>query len=319
MMALSLGQMLGLGGNPIYDAISPYKNTIANAGLGLMSGKNWTQGFQNAAAGAVQGNQIDDQRQAQLDDEQKNQAQLNQTIEWMRTEGFDDLVQAAESGVPIGDLYSEAWKRKYGNGEGFTLSPGQTRHAAGGEVIASGPAPVPDPKDQLALDKENFDRESALWKEYMAAEPVKTYQGIRNGYEKIRSSATLGDQRPNDSGAADISLIFAYMKMLDPGSVVREGEFATAEQAGGVSNSVLNLYNKVVNGGRLTTELRAEFVAAADAIYAEASQNVQGINDIFDDRSEAWGVDPTRIIQAPETYPPLKAPSYPGVTITRLP
>jgi hypothetical protein len=114
----SLGQMLGFGSNPIYQAISPFKNTIANAGLGLMSGKNWTQGFQNAAAGAIHGSQVDDERQARLQEEEQKQAQLNQTIEWMRSEGFDDLVAAADSGVPIPNLYQEAWKRKYGGGDG---------------------------------------------------------------------------------------------------------------------------------------------------------------------------------------------------------
>jgi hypothetical protein len=114
----TLAEMLGYSSNPIYKAASPFSNTLATAGLGLMSGKNWTQGFQNAAAGALQGNQADIERQAQLAEEQQKQEQLNQTIEWMRSEGFDDLVAAADSGVPIPNLYQEAWKRKYGSAEG---------------------------------------------------------------------------------------------------------------------------------------------------------------------------------------------------------
>jgi len=39
--------------------------------------------------------------------------------------------------------------------------------------------------------------------------------------------------------------------MLDPGSVVRESEFATAQNAAGVPDQVRNMYNKVLSGTRL--------------------------------------------------------------------
>lgn len=125
-MALSLGQMLGWGGNPIYDAVSPYKNTIATAGLGLMSGRNWTEGFQNAARGAVAGNQVDDVYKQHQAEEAEKQSQLNYTIEAMQREGFQDLVDAANAGVPIGTLYNEYWRRKFGAGDSNNVTYGVT-------------------------------------------------------------------------------------------------------------------------------------------------------------------------------------------------
>ena len=67
--------------------------------------------------------------------------------------------------------------------------------------------------------------------------------------------------------SSDISLIFAFMKMLDPTSVVREGEFATAQNSGGIEDQIRNVYNRLRSGQRLTPEQRANFVRRAYRIY----------------------------------------------------
>lgn len=67
--------------------------------------------------------------------------------------------------------------------------------------------------------------------------------------------------------ASDISLIFAFMKMLDPNSVVREGEFATAQNSGGIEEKIRNTYNQAVSGEFLTPEQREDFVRRAYRIY----------------------------------------------------
>ena len=66
-----------------------------------------------------------------------------------------------------------------------------------------------------------------------------------------------------------MSLIFAYMKMLDPDSVVREGEQATAEKARGVADGVLNIYNKAVSGEKMTVTQRADFVNTARKLFKD--------------------------------------------------
>jgi hypothetical protein len=105
-----------------------------------------------------------------------------------------------------------------------------------------------DPKDatqtELAVGK-NFTAEAA------------PYIGISQAYTKIESAAK------NKSPAGDLSLIFGYMKILDPGSVVREGEFATAQNTGSVPESISALYNRVISGQRLTDRQRADFLMQA--------------------------------------------------------
>ena len=70
--------------------------------------------------------------------------------------------------------------------------------------------------------------------------------------------------------AGDLALIFNYMKMLDPGSTVREGEFATAQNATGVAGRVVNLYNNLLTGERLDDDQRDNFTTQADKIFEKA-------------------------------------------------
>ena len=62
------------------------------------------------------------------------------------------------------------------------------------------------------------------------------------------------------------------MKILDPGSVVREGEFATAQNTGSVPESVSALYNRVLNGQRLTDTQRADFLNQAQNLVRSQQQ-----------------------------------------------
>ena len=78
-------------------------------------------------------------------------------------------------------------------------------------------------------------------------------------FEKVQSAP--------ESAAGDIALIFNYMKMLDPGSTVREGEFATAQNAGGVDQRVWNTYNRLLSGERLNPQQRSDFKNVAKSAF----------------------------------------------------
>lgn len=112
----------------------------------------------------------------------------------------------------------------------------------------------------------------------------KDFATITRAYRKVSASAA------NPSPAGDLSLIFAYMKILDPGSVVREGEFATAQNAAGIPDQIRNLYNKAINGTRLAPAQRTDFVNRAKALYESASLDQQSIMDQYRHQAELAGV-----------------------------
>jgi len=121
----------------------------------------------------------------------------------------------------------------------------------------------------FAYSEDRYGAISGLRKEFQGIKEVKDFQSQVSALGRIMSSA----QDP--SAAGDLALIFNYMKMLDPGSTVREGEFATAEQAAGVPTRVLNLYNRVREGTRLSPEQRADFTGRARTIYDGALKSYE--------------------------------------------
>ena len=96
--------------------------------------------------------------------------------------------------------------------------------------------------------------EGDMRKEFNALPVVKDFNKVRTAYEKVKQAGA------NPSPAGDLSLIFNYMKILDPGSVVREGEFANAQNAGGIDTKIRNLYNQVIDGTRLSPDQRQDFL-----------------------------------------------------------
>ena len=117
---------------------------------------------------------------------------------------------------------------------------------------------------------------------------------VQGNYEKDKSVARYNEILPNieniitaydkaytldKPGAADISLIFSYMKMLDPRSVVREGEFLVARKTGGPADFLLSYLNRLKDGSILTDGVRRSFRDMALGLYNNAKKNLETSNE----------------------------------------
>ena len=89
----------------------------------------------------------------------------------------------------------------------------------------------------------------------------------KNTTERQNMMQALVTSAQQESGPGDISFIFQYMKFLDPNSVVRENEFATAANAGGVPENVRNLFNKIQAGEILPDTVKEDFLRTASDLY----------------------------------------------------
>lgn len=128
-----------------------------------------------------------------------------------------------------------------------------------------------------------------------------TFAGQNDSYGRIIASAK------DPSPAGDLALIFNYMKVLDPGSTVREGEFANAQNAGSVPERVSSLYNNVMKGTRLTEEQRYDFIKRATDLYGQARSDYQKRADVhrgIAGQYGEFGVDPERVIYNRALYNP---------------
>lgn len=133
---------------------------------------------------------------------------------------------------------------------------------------------------------EGFDNEGKLRKEL--SDRLKGSREVLTMYRNLESAARA------PSAANDLSLIFAYMKMLDPGSVVREQEFANAQNAAGVPDQVVNWYNRLLRGERLNDGQRATFLASARQLANNAQSQLTATTREYQGIAEQNELDPQR-------------------------
>lgn len=101
------------------------------------------------------------------------------------------------------------------------------------------------------------------------------YKQALQGYTRLKSSLQAGD------AFGDIAAIFGFMKMLDPNSVVREGEFAVASSAGGLFARLEILGKQAVDGQRLTPSMRQEIMALSNEL-------VETYNDAYSSKRDGY-------------------------------
>ena len=150
------------------------------------------------------------------------------------------------------------------------------------EVMA--PEQEPEFADYSKLRKE-FRDETAVFKDQQAS------------FGRVVESAR------DPSAAGDLALIFNYMKILDPGSTVREGEFATAQNAAGVPSRIRARFNNLMKGERLEPEQRADFVDRAARLYRDAAEDFESTAGEYRALAESEGFDPDKVILRSVRFP----------------
>ena len=172
--------------------------------------------------------------------------------------------------------------------------------------------------EKTLLDLDNYDEKTFLEfqkqrreiekLEYDLANPPKDWSGIkiqsemRNKWNLSPMTVNMRDKQgfmenlvsnaAENTGAGDLSFIFQYMKMLDPRSVVREGEFETAKRTGGIPASVWAAYEGIKNGRLLSAQVKADFLSAASKMYMQEVSNYNAELGIYRDIATANGLDP---------------------------
>jgi hypothetical protein len=110
-----------------------------------------------------------------------------------------------------------------------------------------------------------FEQEEKIRREFQAR--TKVYSELDTTFSNLQASAQA------KTGPGDIALITGFMKMLDPGSVVRETEFATARDTAGLFDRLSNQAQKLRSGQifSLDSKQRQEYVSLAKQ-YLDAAQ-----------------------------------------------
>lgn len=124
-------------------------------------------------------------------------------------------------------------------------------------------------------------------KEYNALPELHDFRKVDAAFKKLNTAL---DDTAKPTPLRDMSAIFSWMKILDPGSTVREGEYATAKNAAGIPDKIMNFYNRAVTGQILTPEQRKEMKEASVPIMQAQIQTLAPQLKNYLDREKELGV-----------------------------
>lgn len=141
---------------------------------------------------------------------------------------------------------------------------------------------------------DQFKDEHQLRGELSQQPTVKNFSEVKSGFQRMTEGKEINDSK--GSGAGDLAIVYGYMKMLDPTSVVREGEFATAEKTAGIPQQIVGMYNKVLNGQRLAPDVREEFMKMAGGLYQRNFADVTKIQDQYRELAKRNKLNPENVI-----------------------
>lgn len=219
-------------------------------------------------------------------------AQKNATIEWLRSRGHDDLAAALEAGAPPQDVLAESVRR---------MKPANPMDAIN---LEKAQLELQNLKDGAVDPDKAFSNEVELMKAYRTEPAVQAYNQLSGHYNTMLSAYNITQTDPMSQGAGDVAMVYSYMKMLDPGSTVMQGEQATAQNTSGVPDQVRNIYNTVITGAGLTPTQRQAFLTQGGGMLQARSTPIAAVNEQYAGTAKRGGVQPNFLI----TPPPL--PSF---------
>jgi hypothetical protein len=161
--------------------------------------------------------------------------------------------------------------------------------AAGAEKVATA----------KVLSAAGFEDEASGFK--TKDEKVKAENTLRDDFVKqSQPFITMRDAKNRldnleKTGAGDMTLVFQFMKMLDPTSTVREGEYATASNSGGVPSAVQGLYNKAIGEGSIGDKARKEILGQANKIFDAAAVQHDKTATTFAAIAKRYKLDPNNV------------------------
>jgi len=171
----------------------------------------------------------------------------------------------------------------------------------------AGPSAQPSVVKKRAQTKQDiFKQEQETRKDYLSTPEVKGFNEMKSAYGQITAGLNAV------SAAGDLTAATKFMKLLDPGSVVRESELYIAMDATGVLDKATNYYSRLSRGEKLTPSQREDFRNIATQLYKAAENTKLNYDKQYEEIAKANNLDPSKIIvnykkTQPSTQPRNKA------------
>lgn len=202
--------------------------------------------------------------------------------------------------------------------KGYTFIPfpsstaGLKTFQVGGQTLAFKEPPVATGGGS-GFSNQMTDNERALFGQFRSEPIVKDYNTIlakKLTVERIISQG-LG-------GPGDLALVYEFMKGLDPTSVVRETEYASAAKSGNIFSGAMAQFNGYFKpeGGFLPPQVQQAFKSIVDSKFAVQTDLYNNVSAEYRDIAARQGLNPDNVaLGYNNAAPPLDdgepdSPSY---------
>lgn len=170
-----------------------------------------------------------------------------------------------------------------------SLPPGHPNRAILEDAIRKSSTHQPATTVNVNEGQRGFSNTRDLRNDYAGLPETKAYKELQTTADIIRTALKT------PSPANDLAAATKFMKMLDPGSVVRESELAMAMSATGLLDRVGNYHNMLLKGEKLTPAQRKDFAESTDRIFAAAEAQQKKVAARYRQEASRWGLDPDAV------------------------
>ena len=159
--------------------------------------------------------------------------------------------------------------------------------------------------------QKGFENKMSAKKTFMSEPIYKDFNDMKTAYGQVITSLDQGTPIGDVAGATKV------MKLLDPGSVVRETELGIAMAASGRMDRLQNYFKLWASGEKLTPTQRSDFKSLSNELYAAAGQAYNQKRGEYLDFGSSTGVDLDKALGAPANIPSIIR--TPGGAAKRMP
>lgn len=132
--------------------------------------------------------------------------------------------------------------------------------------------------------------EKELRTEFNGLTEVKEFSTVETAFKQINNALS------NPSAANDLAAATKFMKLLDPGSVVRESELGMAMAATGAIDRMQNYFQRLQNGQMLNPAQRADFKRSAELAYQASKDVYNQTAGRYRTLAGSYNVDPNNVV-----------------------
>jgi hypothetical protein len=173
-----------------------------------------------------------------------------------------------------------------------SLPQGDPRRAVLDATIRKATTHAPGATVSVNMGQKGYENESKLRNDFKSEPIYKDFNDMRTAHAQIRSA--LKQETP----IADTAAATKIMKLLDPGSVVRESELAIAMAATGKLDRLQNYVQMYISGNKLTPQQRKDFGLLADELMGAATQAYNTKRTEYEGFGKQYGLNPA-VLGAP--------------------